>query len=165
MQANIDVIRQILAKEGMYSRSTTSARNNYKSLTERKYTLSEATGCNLVVQSDSHVHTEEPTRNRVVDKRSTDSFRADFSAMDASSIYVEDPQPPQSTWEAKGYLVRIAVELGKPPMAASTVDKATNSARDLPSLPMLAVYVGSRESADKLAKAFAQVATACHSAK
>jgi hypothetical protein len=162
MQASIDVIRQILAKEGVYSRTTTSARNNYKSVTERKFSLSEANGCKLTVQSDTHVHMEEPTQNRVTDRRSLDIFRPDFSAMDASSIYVADPQPPQAAWETKGYLVRISVEIGKPPMVASTVDKATNEARDLPPLPMLAVYVGSRESADKLAKAFTQVAAACH---
>lgn len=162
LQPGIDSIRQILARDGLYSRTTTSARNNYKSVTERKYALSEANGCKLTVASESHAHVEMPTQNRVTDRRSTDVFRTDFSQMDPASVYVGDPQPPQATWETKGYLVRIAVELGKPPILASTVDKETNAARDLPGVPMLAVYVSSRESADKLAKAFAQVATACH---
>lgn len=162
MQASVDVIRQILAKEGVYSRTTTSARNNYKSVTERKFSVSEASGCKIAVQSNTHVHTEEPTQNHVSDRRSIDTVHADFSVMDASSVYVADPQPPQPSWETKGYLVRISVEIGKPPMGASTVDPATNEGRDLPPLPMLAVYVGTRESADKLGKAFGQLATACH---
>src|SRR5581483_4239540 len=161
LQQGIDTIRQILAKDGLYSRSTTSARNNYKSLTERKFSLSAADGCKLVVESDSHVHTEEPTQNHVSDRMSTEVLHPDFSVMDTASVYVGDPQPPQPTWEAKGYLVRISVEVGKPMIVASTVDKATNTAHVLPGLPTLAVYVSSREAADRLAAAFKQVATAC----
>jgi hypothetical protein len=161
LQQGIDTIRQILAKDGLYSRSTTSARNNYKSLTEKTFSLSAAAGCKLVVESDSHAHIEEPTQNRVSDRKSTEVFHPDFSVMDSASVYVGDPEPPQPTWEAKGYLVRISVEVGKPLIVASAIDKEHNAARDMPGLPALAVYVSSRAAADRLAAAFKQVATAC----
>jgi hypothetical protein len=162
LQQSIDTIRQILAKDGLYTRSTTSARNNYKSSTERKFSLSEANGCKLTVVSDSHVHMEMPEQNRVTDRRTSEIFQPDFSSLDPASVYVGDQQPPQATWVVKGYLVRIRVENGKLPIAASNVDKDTNESHDLPGVPNLAVYVSSREAADRLAKAFADVATACH---
>lgn len=162
LQQGIDTIRQILAEDGRYTRSTTSARNNYKSLTERRFSLADANGCNLTVQSDSHVHVEMPTQNRVTDRKSSETFRPDFSVLDPASVYVADPQPGQASWQMTGYLVRISVEVGKPPIRASSVDKEANGATDLPGVPTLAVYVTSRQSADRLAKAFAQVATACH---
>lgn len=164
LQQSIDTIRQILAADGLYTRTTTSALNNYKSATERHYSLTGANGCNLTFATDTHIHTEMPAQNRVTDRKSTDIFKPDFSTLDASSVHVGDPQPAQGTWEMKGYLVRIAVQIGKPRIEASSLDRETNEAHELPAVPMLAVYVSSRESADKLAKAFAQVATACHAA-
>jgi len=161
LQQGIDVIRQSLAKDGLYERTTTTTRGNYASKTERKFTLSEAKGCNLVVTSDSHIHTEMPQRNRVTDRRWSDIYHPDFTIMDPSTATVIAPEPPQANWETKGYLVRISIEVGKPLMVASTVDPATNQARDMPGVPTLAVYVTNKATADRLAKAFAQVATAC----
>jgi hypothetical protein len=161
-QPSVDMIRDILASDGIYTRSTTSANNQYKSTTERKFSLSEADGCKLTVVSDSHVHAEMPEMKRVTDRRTSETFRPDFSTMDASSVYVGDQQPAQATWVAKGYLVRIAVEIGKPPIPVSSVDNETKQSRELLRVPNLAVYVSSRQSADRLAKAFAELATACH---
>lgn len=161
LQQSIDVIKQILDKEGLYTRTTTSGAS-YKSQTERKFSLKSANGCQMVVASDAHTHTEMPQQQRVVDRTWTDIYRPDFSNLDSATVIVQDPQPPQSTWETKGFLVRIGVEIGKPPIAASSVNKETNLEKNLPGLPNLAVYVTSREQADRLAKAFTQVATACH---
>jgi hypothetical protein len=161
LEQGIAVIRQSLAKDGLYERVTTTARGNYKSLTQRKFTLSEAKGCNLVVVAESHIHAEMPHQNRITDRRWSDIYRPDFTTMDPASATVIAPEPPQANWETKGYLVRISIEAGKPLMVGSTVDSATNQARDMPGVPTLAVYVTNKETADRLAKAFAQVATAC----
>lgn len=161
LRQGIDVIRQSLAKDGLYERITTSARNNYKSVTQRKFSLTEAIGCKLVVTSEAQIHTEMAERNRVTDRHVIEIYRPDFSTMDPSSATVIAPEPPQGNWETKGYLVRISIEVGKPLMIASSVDPATNSARDMPGVPTLAVYVTNKETADRLAKAFAQVASAC----
>ena len=156
-----EVIRQILAKDGMYSRTTWTANNTYKSVNERKFSVSEANGCRLIVVSDVHTHTEFPAQNRVTDHDWSDIFRPDFAHLDVSRITVADPEPRQPQWEAKGYLVRIPVVLGDPQIVASNVDKQTNKAQDLPRVPALTVYVSSREAADRLAKAFGELATAC----
>jgi len=161
LQRGIDVIRQSLAKDGVYERTTTTTRGNYKSETRRKFSLSEADGCKLVVVSESHIHTEMPKQNRVTDRRWSDIYHPDFTTMDPATATVIPPEPPQATWETKGYLVRISIETGQPLMIGSTVDPATNQARDMPGVPTLAVYVTSKETADRLAKAFAEVATAC----
>ena len=161
LQQGIDTIRQILAKDGRYSRITTSARKDYKSDTEKTFSVSAADGCKLTVQSESSIHTELPTQNRVIDRQSIDVFRSNFSQLDPATIEVGDPQPPQPTWQMSGYLVRVSVEAGKPFIIASTIDKATNATHDLPGVPTLAVYVSSREAADRLAAAFKQVTTAC----
>jgi hypothetical protein len=161
LERGIDVIRQSLAKDGLYERITTTSRGNYTSRTQRKFSLSEAKGCSLVVVADSHIHAEMPQQNRVTDRRWSDIYHPDFAAMDPASATVIAPEPPQATWETKGYLVRISIEAGRPLMVGSTVDLATNQARDMPGVPTLAVYVTNKETADRLAKAFAQVATAC----
>jgi hypothetical protein len=161
LQQGIDVIRQALAKDGLYERVTTTTRGNYKSSTQRKFSLSEAKGCSLVVVADSHIHTELPQKNRVTDRRWSDIYRPDFTTMDPATATVIAPEPPQANWETKGYLVRISIETGKSLMVSSTLDPATNQARDLPGVPTLAVYVTNKDTADRLAKAFAQVAAAC----
>jgi hypothetical protein len=161
LQRGIDTIRQSLAKDGLYERLTTSSRGTYKSATQRKFSLSEASGCNLVVVSEAHIHTEMPERNRVTDRHWNDIYRPDFSVMDPASTRVVAPEPPQATWETKGYLVSISIEVGKSLMVASSVDPATNKARDMPPVPTLAVYVTNKETADRLARAFSEVATAC----
>ena len=163
LQQGIDLIKQILAKDGLYTRTAKSG-TQYKSVTERKFEVSEVKGCRLVVASNLHTHTEMPAQNRVSDRNATELFHPDFSGLDPASVVVSDPQPPQPSWEATGYLVRIGVEAGKPPIAASSRNDRTNEENDLPPLPNLAVYVRSKDQADRLAKAFAQVATACHSA-
>jgi hypothetical protein len=162
LQPGTDLVKEILAKDGLYTRTTTSG-TQYKALTERKFALKEVKGCQLVVVSDTHTHTEMPAQNRVLDRTWTETYYPDFSILDPASVVVSDPPPPQPTWETKGYLVRIGVEIGKPPISASTQNNQTNEAHDLPPLPNLAVYVASRDQADRLAKAFTQVATACHS--
>ena len=162
LQQSVALIKQILEKDGLYTRSTTSKGGDYKSVTERKFSVRSANGCQLVVASDAHTHTEMPAQKRLVDRTWTDFYRPDFSLLDAASVAIQDPQPPQDTWVAKGYLVRIAVESGKAPIPASSVNMQTNKEKDLPGVPNLAVYVTSREQADRLAKAFTQVATACH---
>ena len=161
LQQGTDLIKQILAKDGLYTRTTTSP-SGYKAVMERKFEVTSASGCQLVVAANVHTHTEMSAQNRVTDRSSTDIFRPDFSALDAASVTVADPQPAQPTWEMKGYLVRIGVEAGKPPIRASSRIQQTNEEHDLPPLPNLAVYVATRDQADRLAKAFAQVATACH---
>lgn len=161
LQQSVEAIRQILAKDGQYLRTTTTARKDYKSLTERKFSVSEADGCKLIVKSDAHVHTELTEQKRVSDREWSDIYRPDFSLMDPSTVTVTDPEPPQEQWQTKGYMVRISVEVDKPLMIASSVDPKSNTARDMPGLPTLAVYVTSRETADRLGKAFAQLATAC----
>ena len=163
LQQATDLIKEILAKDGLYTRSTKSENGQYKSAMERKFEVTAVNGCQLVVSSASHIHTEMPAQNRVSDRKSTEIFHPDFSALDPAGVIVSDPQPPQPTWEMKGYLVRIAVEVGKPPMKASSRIEQTNEEHDLPPLPNLSVYVTSRDQADRLAKAFAQVATACNS--
>jgi hypothetical protein len=160
LQQGTDVIKEILAKDGLYTRTTKSG-DQYKSVMERKFELTSAKGCQMVVTSDTHIHTEMPSQNRVSDRNSTEFFYPDFSVFNPASVIVSDPQPAQPTWEMKGYLVRITVEIGKPPMKASSRIQQTNEEHDLPPLPGLSVYVKSREQADRLAKAFAQVATAC----
>jgi hypothetical protein len=162
-QQGIDLIKQILAKDGRYTRTTKSGNSQYKSVTERKFAVSAVKGCLVDVVSESHLHTEMSAQNREADRKSTDTFHVDFSALDPSSVVVSDPPPPQPGWETTGYLVRIKAEADKPPIRASTRDQQTNEEHDLPSLPNLALYVTSRDQADRLAKAFAQVATACHS--
>jgi hypothetical protein len=161
LQQGTDVIKQILAKDGLYTRTTTSP-SGYKAVMERKFEVTSASGCQLVVAANVHTHTEMSAQNRVTDRSSTDIFRPDFSALDAANVTVADPQPAQPTWEMKGYLVRIGVEAGKAPIKASNRIQPTNEEHDLPPLPNLAVYVTTREQADRLAKAFADVATACH---
>jgi hypothetical protein len=161
VQQGTDLIKQILAKDGLYTRTTTSP-NGYKAVMERKFEVTSASGCQLVVASNVHMHTEMSSQNRVTDRTSVDIYHPDFSGLDAASVKVSDPQPAQSTWEAKGYLVRIGVEAGKPPIRASNRIQQTNEEHDLPPLPNLAVYVTSRDQADRLAKAFVEVATACH---
>jgi hypothetical protein len=163
LQQATDLIRQILAKDGLYTRTTKSANGQYQSVMERKFELMAANGCQLVVASNLHTHSEMPAQTRVTDRKSTEIFHPDFSVFDPASVLVSDPQPPQPTWEMKGYLVRIAVEAGKPPMKASSRTEQANEEHDLPPLAHLAVYVTSRDQADRLAKAFAQAATACHS--
>jgi hypothetical protein len=162
LQQGIDLIKQILAKDGLYTRSTKSG-TQYKSVTERKFEVTAVKGCQLVVTSNLHTHTEMPAQNRVSDRKATELFHPDFSGLDPASVIVSDPQPPQPTWQTTGYLVRIGVTSGKPPIAASSWNEQTNEEHDLPPLPNLAVYVTSKDQADRLAKAFAQVATACHS--
>lgn len=164
LQQNVEAIRQILAKDGLYQRTTTTERKDYNSVMERKFAVTEADGCKLVVVSSVHSRSEMPTQNRVTDRNWNDIYRPDFSVMDPAGVVVEDPAPPQPQWQVKGYLVRISVEVGKPLIVASTVDKATNAARDMPGLPALAVYVSSREAADLLAKKFSAVAAACRPA-
>ena len=161
LQQGVDQIKEILAKDGLYTRTTKSG-DQYKSLMERKFELTSAKGCQMVVTVDTRIHTEMPSQNRVSDRNSTEIFYPDFSVFNPASVIVSDPEPPQPTWEVKGYLVRISVEVGKPPMKASTRIKQTNEDHDSPPLPNLAVYIKTREQADRLAKAFAQVATACH---
>ena len=161
LQQYADAIRQILTKDGLYQRTTVTTRNDYKSVTERTYSVPKADGCKLTVVSSAHIHTEMTAQNRVSDRKWNDIFQPDFSVMDPGSVTVADPDPSQAQWQVKGYMVRIAVEVGKPPMGASTVDLKTNSAQEMPGLPTLAVYVSSREAADQLAKKFAQMATAC----
>lgn len=161
LQQGADLIRQILDRDGLYTRTTTSG-SQYKAVTERKYSVKEVKGCQIVVASESHSHTEMPAQNRVVDRKWTDTYHPDFAGLDPASVVVGGEQPPQATWEAKGFLVRIGVEAGKPPIKASTQSAQTNEEHDLPPLPNLAVYVTSKEQADRLAKAFTQVATACH---
>jgi hypothetical protein len=161
IQRSVDLIRQILDKDGLYTRTTTSG-TQYKSVTERKFTLKEAKGCQLIVTSDVHTHTDMPAQHRVVDRKWTDIYRPDFSSLDPASVFESEPQPPQPNWEAKGYLVRIPVEVGKALIPASTVNNETNEEHGLPGLPNLAVYVTTREQADRLAKPFTGVATACH---
>ncbi len=160
LQQGVDQIKEILAKDGLYTRTTKSG-EQYKSVMERKFQVASAKGCQVVVTSDIHTHTEMPAQNRVSDRNSTEFFYPDFSVFNPASVIVADPEPPQPTWEMKGYLVRIAVEAGKPPMKASSRVQQTNEQHDLPSLPNLAVYVKTREQADRLAKAFTEVATAC----
>ncbi|UWZ82419.1 hypothetical protein [Occallatibacter riparius] len=160
LQQGVDQIKQILSKDGLYTRTTKSG-DQYKSVMERKFEVTSANGCQMVVTSNIHVHTEMPAQNKVTDRSSAEVYHPDFSAFNPTSVIVEDPQPPQPTWETTGYLVRIAIEAGKPPMKASTRIQQTNEEHDLPPLPTLAVYVKTREQADRLAKAFAQVATAC----
>jgi hypothetical protein len=160
LQQGTDLIKEILAKGGLYTRTTKSG-NGYKSVMERKFELTSATGCQMVVTSDIHIHTEMSAQNKVSDRNSTEIYHPDFTVFDPATVIVSDPQPAQPTWETKGYLVRIAVEIGKPPMKASGRTQPTNEEHALPSLPNLAVYVTTREQADRLAKAFAQVATAC----
>jgi hypothetical protein len=163
LQQDIDSVREILAKDGLYVRSTTNTRADYKSATERKFSLSEVDGCRLTVTSDAHSHAEIPAQKRITDRSWTDIYKPDFSVMDPASVVVADPQPPQPSWEVKGYLVRISVEPGKPLMLASSLDKQTKEYHDVPGLPNLAVYVTSRDSADRLARAFKQLAASCHS--
>jgi hypothetical protein len=162
LQQNIDLIKQILDKGGLYTRTTVSAGGDYKSVTQRKFSVKSAIGCRLIVASDAHMHTDMPVHKRTTDRTWTDYYRPDLSLLDPATVIVQDPQPAQPTWEAKGYLVRIAVETGKTPIAASSVNHETNQEKDLPGAPNLAVYVTSREEADRLAKAFTQAATACH---
>ena len=161
VQQSVDAIRQILAKDSLYERTTTTQRQDYKSLTERKYQVTETDGCKMVIVVSGHSHAEMPAQNRINDRKWNDIYHPDFSVMDPSTVVVNEPEPPQPQWQVKGYLVRISVEIGKPLMVSSTVDLATNASRILPGLPNLAVYVSSREAADKLAKTFGQLATAC----
>src|SRR5271165_4503916 len=161
LQQTVESIRQILAKDGLYERTTTTQRQDYKSVTERKYEVTEVDGCKLVVVSSGHSHADMLAQGRTSDRKWNDIFHPDFSLMDPSTVVVNDPEAPQPQWQVKGYLVRISIEMGKPLMVASTVDLATNTVRDLPGLPAFSVFVSSREAADKLAKDFAQMATAC----
>jgi hypothetical protein len=163
LQQATDQIKEILARDGLYTRTTKSPNGQYTSVMERKFELTTVNGCQMVVASNVHTHTEMPAQNRVSDRKTTDIYHPDFSVFDPASVTVSDPQPPQPTWEMKGYLVRIAIQAGGPPMKASTRIEQTSEEHDLPPLPNLSVYIASRDQADRLAKAFAQVATACNS--
>ena len=165
LQQSVDLIRQILDKDGLFTRTSTSSDGSYKSVTERKFSVKSANGCQLVVTSDVHTHAQLPGQQSGSDRVWLEVFRPDFSALDPATVVVQDPRPPQPTWETKGYLVRIAVQTGKAPIVVSSVNKETNKEQNLPGVPSLAVYVTSREQADRLAKAFTQAANACHAAK
>jgi hypothetical protein len=161
VQESVDVIRQILAKDGLYTRTTTRE-GTYKSKTERKYYLKSATGCQLIVANEAHVHTEMPAQQRVSDRSWTEILWPDFSVLDPANVVVQDPIPPQPNWETKGYLVRINVETGKAPIKVTAINSDSTQQREMPAMPNLGVYVTSREQADRLAKAFSQTAAACH---
>jgi hypothetical protein len=154
-------IKDILARDGEYLRTTQTTNNKYSSKLLRTYVVTATNGCNAVVESEAHVHTEFATQQRVVDRNWIDEFHPNFVDLDPSTVIVQDPLPPQGQSVTKGYLVRIAVEAGKPLIPARAVDKAENEARQTPGVPTLAVYVKTREAADRLAKAFTDAATGC----
>ncbi len=161
IQQLADSIRLILSRSGLYSRATATPNQQYKSVTERKFLVTEANGCKLVVTSEGLTHTEFPAQNRVNDRRWSEIYRPDFQYLNPGSVEVRNPDVLPGGTEMHGYMVRIGVAIGSPTIVASAVDEATHEARDLPRLPALMVFVTSREEADHLAKDFRELATAC----